>query len=346
MAARLTLIVQDFLPGEGTGIGRYCDNLLREFRARGLRFNVRSLSTRDFRVGPIHFGYYQRIAYQRAFVRPSGVVHTMYLLAIPPTTRIATVWDTFYMRGPPSPHIGARWVHEGVKRDLMRRPLLYVAITEAVRKELHRHLNLPFDRIFVAQPGVEIDRLRPKNGPRPAAMPEDGKVNVLHVGLGYERKGVHRLVDALAELGPEKFRLVRVGPARNPTYVRAYQSRASAVGLELVECGFVPNDALPAYYGYADLFVFPSADEGAGIPPLEAMACGTNVVVSDLPAHREMCGDLAFYASSEPGGLAAAIAKALDGRRPADVLRGHAAKFTWSKTAETYLRLYSEVGAA
>jgi glycosyltransferase involved in cell wall biosynthesis len=177
-------------------------------------------------------------------------------------------------------------------------------------------------------------------------MPEDGKVNVLHVGLGYERKRIHHLVDALAELGPQKFRLVRVGPGRNPAYVQAYRSRASAVGLELVECGFVPDDTLAAYYGYADLFVFPSADEGAGIPPLEAMACGTNVVVSDLPAHREMCGDLAFYASPEPGGLAAAIAKALEGSHPADTLRRHAAKFTWSRTAETYLRLYSEVGAA
>ncbi len=268
----------------------------------------------------------------------------MYLLVIPPATRVVTVWDTFHLRGPFPRHPGARWLYAGVRRGLQERPLAYVTITQAVRQDLHDLLGVPLERISVARPGVDPEHFQPGKGPRPTEMGDDGKVTVLHVGLGYRRKGIDILVEALGLLGGERFRLVRVGPERDTDYVRAYHARAESLGLDVVECGLVADDTLPAYYGSADLLAFPSLDEGAGIPPLEAMACGTDVVVSDLPAHREMCGDLGFYVSTNPQGLAAGIAAALENPRPAGALRAHALRFSWARTAETYLGLYAALG--
>ena len=268
----------------------------------------------------------------------------MYLLVIPPTTRIVTVWDTSRLVEPSPRHPGKRWLYAGVKRNLLRRPDVYVAISETIRGNLHRLLGIPLDRILVARPGVDEHHFTPRKGPRPSELPDDGKTTILHVGLAYKRKGIDLLVEALGRLGAHRFRLIRVGPERDPAYAQAYRTRAAELGLDLVECGLVPDEALPAYYGHADLFVFPSLDEGAGIPPLEAMACGTNVVVSDIPAHREMCGDLAFYSPTEPVRLASAIAGALENRRPPDALRQHALRFTWARTADTYLKVYSELG--
>jgi glycosyltransferase involved in cell wall biosynthesis len=59
--------------------------------------------------------------------------------------------------------------------------------------------------------------------------------------------------------------------------------------------GRVEDEALPALYSGAAGFVYPSIYEGFGLPPLEAMACGCPVAVSDIPAHREVCDETAMY---------------------------------------------------
>ena len=59
--------------------------------------------------------------------------------------------------------------------------------------------------------------------------------------------------------------------------------------------GCVDDEALPVLYAGAAGFVYPSVYEGFGLPPLEAMASGCPVAVSDIPAHREVCGEAAIY---------------------------------------------------
>jgi glycosyltransferase involved in cell wall biosynthesis len=70
----------------------------------------------------------------------------------------------------------------------------------------------------------------------------------------------------------------------------------------------VTDERLRALYRGADVLVFPSFAEGFGLPPLEAMACGAPVIVSSLPAHREVLGDAAQYV--EPAD-AASLAEAM-----------------------------------
>lgn len=64
---------------------------------------------------------------------------------------------------------------------------------------------------------------------------------------------------------------------------------------KIIFTGFISDEDLPCIYGYADVFVFTSMYEGFGIPPLEALACGTKVVSSNSTALPEVLGDAVFY---------------------------------------------------
>ena len=113
--------------------------------------------------------------------------------------------------------------------------------------------------------------------------------------------------------------------------------------------GGVPQNDLPALYAGARAFIFPSLYEGFGLPPLEAMACGTPVLASDIPALREVCGDAALYCDSlDAQKLADALARLLtdDGElearlRPAGIARARA--FGWDRAASALLRVFDEI---
>lgn len=109
--------------------------------------------------------------------------------------------------------------------------------------------------------------------------------------------------------------------------------------------GYVPDADLPLLYNLADAFVFPSWREGFGLPPLEAMACGTPVVASDMPAMPEILGDAALYAAPRrPKAIASALEHVLTDRALHDDLRARgleqAARYSWERAAEETLAVY------
>jgi glycosyltransferase involved in cell wall biosynthesis len=113
--------------------------------------------------------------------------------------------------------------------------------------------------------------------------------------------------------------------------------------------GYVPHPDLPALYSAATVFAFPSLYEGFGLPPLEAMACGTPVLASQIPPLREVLGEGARLV---PPGVPDAWARAIteffadvDGRTAlAAAGRRRAAQFSWTDTAKATVALYREMG--
>src|SRR5205085_8971460 len=95
--------------------------------------------------------------------------------------------------------------------------------------------------------------------------------------------------------------------------------RTSGYAGSFVFTGYVPDEDLVALYNAADLFVYPSIFEGFGLPPLEAMACGTPVVTSNTSSFPEVVGDAALTVDPlNPEALAMALATGLrDARRRA-----------------------------
>jgi len=126
-------------------------------------------------------------------------------------------------------------------------------------------------------------------------------------------------------------------------------ARVSGYASELVFTGYVPDDDLVALYNAADLFVYPSLFEGFGIPPLEAMSCGTPVVTSNTSSLPEVVGDAGLMVDPlDIEALARAMAEALDNTdlRTRLAARGleRAALFSWENTARAIAGVYRTVG--
>jgi glycosyltransferase involved in cell wall biosynthesis len=112
--------------------------------------------------------------------------------------------------------------------------------------------------------------------------------------------------------------------------------------------GFVNNEELAGLYRKASCFVYPSLYEGFGLPPLEAMACGCPVVVSNVTSLPEVCGDAGFYVNPlDVESIAAGIEKVLrDGElRQSMIEKGleRAKLFSWEKAAKEHLKVFEEL---
>jgi glycosyltransferase involved in cell wall biosynthesis len=130
---------------------------------------------------------------------------------------------------------------------------------------------------------------------------------LLYVGRLNVRKNIGNLLRALRLLeGDVKMPIVISGSPdwKNP----GLASLLATLAIRPIFTGSVEDRDLPALYAMASVFCFPSYEEGFGLPPLEAMACGVPVVVSDRSSLPEVCGNAGTYANpDDPEAIATAI---------------------------------------
>jgi glycosyltransferase involved in cell wall biosynthesis len=185
---------------------------------------------------------------------------------------------------------------------------------------------------------------------------------LLYVGRTNPQKNIPRLVEAFAVLRGElrgelsddpryqDLRLIIIGDeiARHPALRHAViQSRVEDSVRFL---GFVPIETLRAFYQAASAFVFPSLYEGFGLPPLEAMACGTPVVCSHVSSLPEVVGEAALIVNPENVfDIARGMREVLfnDALRSELIERGlqQARRFSWERTAAQVLQNYEEIAS-
>jgi glycosyltransferase-like protein len=170
---------------------------------------------------------------------------------------------------------------------------------------------------------------------------------LLTVGGIEPRKGSLELLEAYARIGDPGLRLVIAGGETlfdYRAYRAAWDSRAAELGVSPVVLGPVEDELLPGLVAGAEVFAFPSVTEGFGLAPMEALAAGVPLVVSDLPVFREVFGDAASYATG-PAALASALRTAI--AQPSsmrrDLGRKVAAGYTWEAAAVAHLDFYSSL---
>ena len=232
----------------------------------------------------------------------------------------------------------------------IRRATAVIANSEATKRDIVRHLAIPEDRVFVTHLAVDHSHFRPVDR-RVADFPY-----LLFVGTEQPRKNFGTLLEAFSALKRDTrlrdLRLVKVGSAgdRDGSLRRATAATITRLGLErdVLMVGRVPYKDLPAYYSGAQCFVMPSLAEGFGYPSLEAMACGSPVVVSDCDALTEVAQDAAEIAdASSVESLAESLCRVLldPARREQLRVRGlrRAAGFTTARMAKATRAVYEAV---
>ena len=292
---------------------------------------------------------------------PVDVFHATNFVA-PPTRRAATVvtiHDLTYLRHPDMvTDASARYRHL-VPRAL-RRGAVVCAPTAAVATEVAAEYGLEAERLVVTPLGVD-DGWRHPTPPDPIwlAAHDLPPRYLLFAGNREPRKNLPTLLAAYRELIPSRVVGVGTGPTVTegagtttvPALVLVGPSGWGAIldtaGLPpdtVRTLGYLPDPDLSRLVAGAAALVLPSVYEGFGLPALEALACGTPVVASDLPALREVLGDQAeLVPPDDPAALAAALARVLDdpGGAPARAARQtRAAGFTWENCALATLSAY------
>ena len=272
------------------------------------------------------------------------------------TSGIVTVHDLSFILFPDHADSGLVTYLERAVPPSIRRAQLVLADSENTRNDIICLLDAEPESVEVLYAGVDrrfvviddeeyLDTVRQRHG---LAWPF-----VLSVGTIERRKNLSRLVQAYGRLRSRREalpKLLIVG-RRGWLYEDVFEAVADlALEDEVIFLGYVPEADLPALYNLAEVFVYPSLYEGFGLPPLEAMACGTPVVAANTSSLPEVLGDACLSVSpTDIDGLADAIDRVLSDTELRRSLRqkglARAMRFTWEAAAQRLLELYrSAVG--
>lgn len=236
-----------------------------------------------------------------------------------------------------------------------RRADLVITVSEAAAEEIVGHSAIPPGRVRVVPNPVVAPRVHPATRDRVLEAAGLGsRPYVLWVGSLEPRKGVGTLVAAMA-------RLKRRDPASEVQTVLAgfdgwlgegliEPADRQALGESLRQLGRVGDEELWCLYSGATIFALPSRHEGFGLPVVEAMAHGTAVVASDIPAVREVAGGAALLVPpGDPDAWCDAIAGLLEdgqGRgRMAEAGLARSREFSPARWAQRTWAVYQEIGS-
>ena len=347
------------------GIHGYIDGLLRHLPREGWRFsafvgaaNAMHIAGIDLRrssldtespirrilweqaLQPFQLGEFD-LYHALAFVAP--------LLNVKPS--VVTVYDLSFIHYPERLPAARRLYLRLLTGLSCRRARRITAISQATADDLAETLKIPRDKIDLAQPGYDPLRFHPLPADQIAAFRR--AMNLpdrfwLFIGTLEPRKNLPLLLDAYAALKQQVGVLppLIIGGGKgwdyDPIFAALERHKLTA---DVRFPGFIPSDELSLWYNCAEAFIFPSVFEGFGLPVLEAMACGTPVIVSDASSLPEVAGGAGLtLPPHDVGAWTEALRRVHDDAAWRETARERgfeqAARFRWETTADKTIDSY------
>ena len=355
------------LLGRMTGIGTYTAHLLERLADRlpadelvataftwrgreslvdhvpdGVSLNSRPVSARVLREAWLRCEY----PVVERLCGPVDVFHATNFV-LPPTRSAAgvvTVHDLAYLNFPETVSRASSAYRELVPRSLSRAAMVMTP-SRAVAEQLQDAYGLVSDRLTVTHLGVDRQWFSAQRPPAPwLAQHRLPPEYLLAVGTLEPRKNLGALVSAYALLslrGESIPPLVIVGG-------HGWGPKLDLAGLgpdRVMLTGHLPREDLRSVVAGAALLVFPSLDEGFGLPPLEALACGVPVLASDIPVTREVLGDQAHFADTTDAEAfsSALLHSIMSPVGDSDSRRRLSGQFSWASCADKTYEAYRRV---
>lgn len=359
---------------ETTGSGQYTRCLVRELMALETEYTLFLPRHKPSTEDPHHrliipFSksenlaklWFEQISFPRA-CRGMDMAHVPYFAPplYPSIPTVVTIHDLIPLilpayKGPILVRFYTRLVSIAAKRAQA-----IITDSHSSKRDIINLLKIPEGRVRVIhlaaqerfQPqleAVELDRVRRKYD-----LPREF---ILYLGGFDQRKNMNTLFKGFRGLKEglgDKYPLVIAGmlPSKDTAFFPHPRRLAEEAGvIDAVRfIGWVPEEEKPALYGLATLFLYPSLYEGFGLPPLEAMACGTPVIASNAVSLPEVVGDGGVLVDPrEPEAWAEAMVDLLTSPQKREGLSAKAVeqaqKFSWRKTARETLEVYKQVAA-
>lgn len=292
---------------EESGIGTYIRMMLRTGKYSVALGSERKIRKYDSRIEVIPFeekiysiGEQLRYPYKRLKKSGVTVLHAPHYNAPLFWSRklIVTIHDLIHLKFPQYLPNRLAYVYAWamMKFDCVRADKIFT-VSKFTKQDLQSTLHAKGDKIaiiyntiegcFKKREEVAVSYLRSKHG-----IPQNNKI-VLYVGNIKPHKNVKNLVEAFQGIQKEDVSLILVGKSFHKTEEDRLLFKCCGDRKRIIMTGAVSKRELIDWYNLADVFVFPSLYEGFGIPPLEAMACGTPVVCSSSSSLPEIVEDAA-----------------------------------------------------
>ncbi|MFD1952423.1 glycosyltransferase family 4 protein [Sphingomonas arantia] len=251
-----------------------------------------------FRAAQVHFGLYGRMLRMQPDVRP-GLIHWTYPVPIRMAgwINVYTVHDVIPLERPELARTDPTRLAAVLTRIVQAGDRI-VTVSEDARARIVTQLGCPAGQVVNCYQAVDA---APASVPQPLAGGVLPGGYFLYCGLDEPRKNLPRLIDAYRRSGVAQ-PLVLVGPD--------FSNTLRADGAGIVRLPYLPADRLADLVAHATALLFPSLDEGFGLPAVEAMAAGTPVLTSSTGALAEVAGGAALGVDpTDAGAIAAGIAR-------------------------------------
>jgi len=262
---------------------------------------------------------------------------------------VVTVHDLSFLRSPERFRFANRTYLRLFTKLSVQRATRIIAVSQHTKKDLIKVYGLPADKIDVVYSGLDshfkraptqdIADFRAAHG-----LPDNF---ILYLGTIEPRKNLSTLIRAYAKVHPEGIKLVCAG-GRGWMYQDVFQTvEELRLTRDVIFPGFIPDADLPLWYSAADVFVYPSAYEGFGLPVIEALACGAPTITTDSSSLPEAAGEAALLVPpDDSAALADSLAKLLDDPtlKSELVIKGYkqAERFNWRTAANDTAQVYAK----
>jgi glycosyltransferase involved in cell wall biosynthesis len=297
------------------------------------------------------------LPYQFFFHAPADITH-FFNFIIPPLVKgkkIVTIHDMVIRRFPETMRAKTKYMLYLNLDKTIRRADRIITDSEFSKQEILTYYRYPADNIKVVHIGVDTtayhDGISREEIQRARSLYHIEGDYLLYLGMLEPRKNIERLLEAygMARKKHGGFPILVIAGKKGWLFEQIFR-RVEELGLgkSVIFTGYVSDSNKPALLAGARCFCFPSLYEGFGMPPLEAMACGTPVMVSRAASLPEIVGDAALIVNPySVESMAEAIECLSFGTEPRESLRRkgleRVKQFNWADTAEALYQVYKEV---